>query len=209
MATLGETKLSVSIQAVPFKPERGRQNAGDLEVQMVYMPTAAKANMDYQINKMRMKNEEILQQLLRTSGVIDNRFLLIEQYEAALRIIVRVHILNDAGGIIDAAIPTTVVALANYKVPKFKFEDGVFKKISVEAEWPEKLRIFTHAYVITFGAFEDTFVTDPDEREVLYTDGIVRIGVTEKSMVFAIREDGDQIRMTKQMVITFVSNDKL
>lgn len=201
LATLGETKLSISIQALPFKPNLGRQNRGEILVQMAYMPTAAKANMDFQINKLRMKNEDILQQLLRTSGVIDTRFLLIEQYEAALRIVVRVQILNDADGIIDAALPTAVVALANYKLPKFKFEDGVFKKISVEAEWPERLRIFTHAYLISFGAFEDTFVADPDEREVLYTDGLVRIGVTEKNMIYAIREDGDQIKMTKQMVI--------
>lgn len=168
---------------------------------MAYMPTAAKANMDYQINKIRLKNEDILQQLLRSSGVMDTRFLLIQQYEAALRLIIRVHVLNDAGGIIDVALPTAVVALANYKVPKFLFENGVFKKVSTDAEWPEKLRIFTHAYLITFGVFEDTFIADPDERELLHTDGLVRIGVTEKNMIYAIREDGEQIKMTTKMVI--------
>uniref|UniRef100_A0A914Z7M4 Ribosomal RNA-processing protein 42 n=1 Tax=Panagrolaimus superbus TaxID=310955 RepID=A0A914Z7M4_9BILA len=157
--------------------------------------------MDIQINRNRAKNEEALQTLFRSTGVVDTRFLLIEQYEAALQLIIRVQVINDAGGILDAALPTAVVALANYKVPKHKYVDGVFKKISINAEWPDKLRIFTHAYVITFALFGETFIADPDERECLYADGFVRIGVTEKSMVFAIREDGDQVKMSKERMM--------
>ena len=156
--------------------------------------------MEVQITRNRVRTEEALQTLFRSSAVIDTRFLLIEQYEAALQIIIRVQVINDAGGVLDAALPTAVVALANYKVPKHKYEDGVFKKISIDSEWPDKLRIFCHAYVITFALFGDTFIADPDERESLYADGFVRIGVTEKSMVFAIREDGDQVKMNKDKV---------
>jgi exosome complex RNA-binding protein Rrp42 (RNase PH superfamily) len=158
MGIIGDTKVAVSIQSLPFKPERGRQNRGDVVVELTYMPCASRANMDIQINRNRVRNEEALQTLFRSAGVIDTRFLLIEQYEAALQLIIRVQVINDAGGVLDAALPTAVVALANYKVPKHKYEDGVFKKISTNAEWPDKLRIFTHAYVITFGVFGETFI---------------------------------------------------
>uniref|UniRef100_A0A7E4VW37 RNase_PH domain-containing protein n=1 Tax=Panagrellus redivivus TaxID=6233 RepID=A0A7E4VW37_PANRE len=201
LATLGETKIATSVQAVPFKPSSGRQNRGELSVQMVYMPCAAKAALDLQINRMKMRNEDALQTLLRAANVIDGRFLLIEQYEAALHIIVRVQVINDAGGILDAAMAASVVALSNYKVPKYKFVEGVFKKISTDDEWPDQLRIFSHAYVITFALFGKTFVADPDDRESLYADGFVRIGCTEKNMVFAIREDGESVQLTKEVVM--------
>uniref|UniRef100_A0A914QH65 Exoribonuclease phosphorolytic domain-containing protein n=1 Tax=Panagrolaimus davidi TaxID=227884 RepID=A0A914QH65_9BILA len=45
------------------------------------------------------------------------------------------------------------------------------------------------------------FIADPDERECLFVDGFVLIGVTEKNMVFAVREDGDQVKTTKEKML--------
>uniref|UniRef100_A0A914QX11 Uncharacterized protein n=1 Tax=Panagrolaimus davidi TaxID=227884 RepID=A0A914QX11_9BILA len=60
-------RIAVSIQSLPFKPERGRQNRGDVLVE----PCSSRTNMDIQINRNRVRNEEELQSLFHSASVID------------------------------------------------------------------------------------------------------------------------------------------
>uniref|UniRef100_A0A914P8T9 Uncharacterized protein n=1 Tax=Panagrolaimus davidi TaxID=227884 RepID=A0A914P8T9_9BILA len=60
MEIIGDTKIAVSIQPLPFKPERGRQNRGDVLVELTYVPCSSRANMHIQINRNPVRNEEAL-----------------------------------------------------------------------------------------------------------------------------------------------------
>jgi len=194
---IGKTKVIVGVKFGIGTPYSDTPNEGTLMVNAEFSPMSSP---DFEAGPPRENAVELARVVdrgLRESHCIDLKKLCITPEEQVLSMFVDVHIINNAGNLIDCAFLASIAALMDAKMPKVEND----KIVPGQAE--DDLEVLHQPVEITVCKIGDKFVVDPTDDEEESVDAKLTIAVREDDMICALQKqhvEGLTVDDVKQMI---------
>lgn len=175
---LGKTRVLCGVKLEPGVPYPDTPNAGTLTTNAEIVPIASP---DYEPGPPSIKSIElsrVVDRAIRAAEAVDLTGLCVKPGEQCWTCYVDIHILDDSGNLIDAALLAAMAALRNSKLPGERFEIGA----------TEPLKVHHYPIEITFVRIGDALVVDPTCEEEATCQGRLTIATDEKGHVVAMQK---------------------
>ncbi|CAK8530895.1 unnamed protein product [Lathyrus sativus] len=194
---LGETRVMGFVSGQLVQPYRDRPNEGTLSVFTEFSPMADPSFEPGRPGESAVELGRIIDRGLRESRAIDTESLCILSAKLVWAIRIDIHILDNAGNLVDAANIAALASLMTFRRPECSLggEDG--QQVVVhppEVREPLPLIIHHLPIAVTFGFFsnENLVVLDPTYREEAVMTGRMTTTLNANGDVCAIQKPGGQ-----------------
>ncbi|KAJ1391269.1 Ribosomal protein S5 domain 2-type fold [Sesbania bispinosa] len=194
---LGETRVMSFVSAQLVQPYRDRPNEGTLSIFTEFSPMADPSFEPGRPGESAVELGRIIDRGLRESRAIDTESLCILSAKLVWAIRIDIHILDNAGNLVDAANISALASLLTFRRPECSLggEDG--QQVVVhppEVREPLPLIIHHLPIAVTFGFFsnENLVVMDPTYLEESVMTGRMTVTVNANGDVCAIQKPGGQ-----------------
>ncbi|KAK2364051.1 exosome complex component RRP42 [Trifolium repens] len=194
---LGETRVMSYVSAQLVQPYRDRPNEGTLSIFTEFSPMADPSFEPGRPGESAVELGRIIDRGLRESRAIDTESLCILSAKLVWAIRVDIHILDNAGNLVDAANIAALASLLTFRRPECSLggEDG--QQVVVhppEVREPLPLIIHHLPVAVTFGYFsnENLVVLDPTYHEEAVMTGRMTATLNANGDVCAIQKPGGQ-----------------
>jgi exosome complex component RRP42 len=175
---IGKTKVLCGDKLEPDTPFPDTPNAGVLTTNAELVPIS---NPDYEPGPPSIKSIEVsrvVDRAIRAAEAIDLQGLCVTPGEKCWTCFVDIHILDDSGNLIDAALLAAMTALKSAKLPGERFETGPTVPLEIH-----HIPIET-----TFVRLGDALVVDPTTEEEAAGQGRLTIATDELGNVVAMQK---------------------
>ncbi|WJX22603.1 hypothetical protein P8452_11892 [Trifolium repens] len=194
---LGETRVMSYVSSQLVQPYRDRPNEGTLSIFTEFSPMADPSFEPGRPGESAVELGRIIDRGLRESRAIDTESLCILSAKLVWAIRVDIHILDNAGNLVDAANIAALASLLTFRRPECSLggEDG--QQVVVhppEVRDPLPLIIHHLPIAVTFGYFsnENLVVLDPTYHEEAVMTGRMTTTLNANGDVCAIQKPGGQ-----------------
>ncbi|CAL5183730.1 unnamed protein product [Lathyrus oleraceus] len=194
---LGETRVMGFVSGQLVQPYRDRPNEGTLSIFTEFSPMADPSFEPGRPGESAVELGRIVDRGLRESRAIDTESLCILSSKLVWAIRIDIHILDNAGNLVDAANIAALASLMTFRRPECSLggEDG--QQVVVhppEVREPLPLIIHHLPIAVTFGFFsnENLVVLDPTYREEAVMTGRMTTTLNANGDVCAIQKPGGQ-----------------
>ncbi|KAL5097042.1 hypothetical protein RYX36_001369 [Vicia faba] len=194
---LGETRVMGFVSGQLVQPYRDRPNEGTLSIFTEFSPMADPSFEPGRPGESAVELGRIIDRGLRESRAIDTESLCILSAKLVWAIRIDIHILDNAGNLVDAANIAALASLMTFRRPECSLggEDG--QQVVVhppEVREPLPLIIHHLPIAVTFGFFsnENLVVLDPTYREEAVMTGRMTTSLNANGDVCAIQKPGGQ-----------------
>ncbi|PIN89619.1 RNA-binding protein [Candidatus Pacearchaeota archaeon CG10_big_fil_rev_8_21_14_0_10_34_76] len=173
---LGKTEVVVGIKLQTGEPYPDSPNAGNLMVSGDLLPLASPRFESGPPKFDAIEMPRLIDRMLRESGFIDLKKLVIEEGKNVWTVIVDIYPINDDGALIDAASIASVAALRNAKFPGLH-ENG---KVDFDKKTEERLPLAEEVIPLSFTFFKlrDSIILHPTREEEEACEAKVTFGVS-------------------------------
>lgn len=194
---LGETRVMSFVSAKLVQPYKDRPNEGTLSIFTEFSPMADPSFEPGRPGESAVELGRIIDRGLRESRAIDTESLCILSAKLVWAIRIDIHILDNAGNLVDAANIAALASLKTFRRPECSLggEDG--QQVVVhppEVREPLPLIIHHLPVAVTFGFFsnENLVVLDPTYHEEAVMTGRMTATLNANGDVCAIQKPGGQ-----------------
>lgn len=194
---LGETRVMSFVSAQLVQPYKDRPNEGTLSIFTEFSPMADPSFEPGRPGESAVELGRIIDRGLRESRAIDTESLCILSAKLVWAIRIDIHILDNAGNLVDAANIAALASLKTFRRPECSLggEDG--QQVVVhppEVREPLPLIIHHLPVAVTFGFFsnENLVVLDPTYHEEAVMTGRMTATLNANGDVCAIQKPGGQ-----------------
>ncbi|CAJ2672456.1 unnamed protein product [Trifolium pratense] len=194
---LGETRVMSFVSAQLVQPYKDRPNEGTLSIFTEFSPMADPSFEPGRPGESAVELGRIIDRGLRESRAIDTESLCILSAKLVWAIRIDIHILDNAGNLVDAANIAALASLLTFRRPECSLggEDG--QQVVVHPpEVREPLPLILHhlPVAVTFGFFsnENLVVLDPTYHEEAVMTGRMTATLNANGDVCAIQKPGEQ-----------------
>ncbi|XP_058723899.1 exosome complex component RRP45A-like [Vicia villosa] len=194
---LGETRVMGFVSGQLVQPYRDRPNEGTFSIFTEFSPMADPSFEPGRPGESAVELGRIVDRGLRESRAIDTESLCILSAKLVWAIRIDIHILDNAGNLVDAANIAALASLMTFRRPECSLggEDG--QQVVVHPpEEREPLPLIIHhlPIAVTFGFFsnENLVVLDPTYREEAVMTGRMTTTLNANGDVCAIQKPGGQ-----------------
>lgn len=174
---LGKTEVIAGVKLLPGDPYPDSLDKGNLIVSGDLLPLASPRFEAGPPGFNAIEVPRLIDRMLRESGMIDFKKLVIKEGEKVWNLFVDVYPINDDGSLIDAASIAAVAALRDAIVPALDVDN----KIDYEKKSKDKLPLNQDAVPIslTFYKLGDSLFLQPTREEEEACDAKVTFGACE------------------------------
>jgi len=191
----GRTHVIAGVKLEISKPFPDNPNEGILIVNAEFPPIASPFFEPGPPDEKAIELARVIDRMIRESKMIESEKLVIGE-EKVWGVFVDIHVMNDAGNLMDAAALASVAALLNTKIPKIE-EESILR-----GEYIDKLPVVHKPVMVTLCKIKDKILIDPtnDEEEII--ESKISFGIREDNVFCAIQKQGKSIpfNMVKQMI---------
>ncbi|MFC2154400.1 exosome complex protein Rrp42 [Candidatus Altiarchaeota archaeon] len=184
MVYLGETQVLVGISIGIGEPYPDRPKDGVLTTSTELRPMA---DPEFELGPPREESIELARVVdrgIRESEAVDLKKLSVDEDKVWV-VFIDIHVLNNAGNLIDAAGIAAISALLNTRMPKL--EDGVI----VRGEWSEdKLPLTCTPVPVTVAKIGNSLILDPSLDEEFAMDARLTVA-TSGDTINAMQKGGE------------------
>ncbi len=188
LVELGDTKVLCGVKLEPGTPYADTPNAGTLTTNAEVVPLSSPDYEPGPPSPAAVELSRVVDRAIRAAETIDLKELVVTPGEKCWTCFVDIHILDDCGNLIDAALLAAAAALKNAVLPAKRFEVGEDSPLKVH-----HIPIET-----TFVRLGDAIVVDPTSEEE---------GTTQGRLTIATDETGNVVAMQKGKVGAFSPQD--
>ncbi|XP_057438965.1 exosome complex component RRP45A-like isoform X2 [Lotus japonicus] len=197
MVQLGETRVMSFVTAQLVQPYRDRPNEGSLSIFTEFSPMADPSFEPGRPGESAVELGRVIDRGLRESRAVDTESLCVLSGQLVWAVRIDIHILDNAGNLVDAANVAALASLSTFRRPECSLggEDG--QKVVVhppEVRDPLPLIIHHLPIAVTFGFFSDEYlvIMDPTYQEESVMTGRMTATVNANGDVCAIQKAGGQ-----------------
>ncbi|BAU00674.1 Exosome complex component [Vigna angularis] len=194
---LGQTHVVTFVSAQLVRPYKDRPNEGSLSIFTEFSPMADPSFEPGRPAESAVELGRVVDRGLRESRAIDTESLCVLSGKLVWAIRVDIHIIDNAGNLVDAANIAALAALLTFRRPECSLagEDG--QEVVVhppEERDPIPLIIHHLPIAITFGFFsiENLLVIDPTNEEECVMTGRMTATLNSNGDVCAIQKAGGE-----------------
>ncbi|CAM0955330.1 unnamed protein product [Alopecurus aequalis] len=194
---LGETRVMCYVSAQLVQPYKDRPNEGTLAIFAEFSPMADPAYEPGRPGEAAIELGRIIDRGLRESRAVDMESLCVVAGKHVWSVRVDLHILNNAGNLIDAANIAALIALSTFRRPECTVcgDDG--QQVTVhdpEVRDPLPLTIHHLPIAVTFAYFGDgnIMVIDPTYKEESVMEGRMTVTINLNGDVCSIQKGGGE-----------------
>lgn len=178
LVELGPTKVLSGVKLEPGKPYPDTPNAGTLSTNAELVPLSSPNFEPGPPRPEAIEVSRVVDRAIRAAESIDLTKLCVTSGEKCWTCYVDIHILDDGGNLIDAAMLAAMSALNCAKVPAKRFEVGEDYPLDVQHQPIE----------CTFARLGDAIVVDPTSEEESACQGRLTIATDELNNVCAMQK---------------------
>lgn len=194
---LGETRVMSFVSAQLVQPYKDRPNEGTLSIFTEFSPMADPSFEPGRPGESAVELGRIIDRGLRESRAIDTESLCILSAKLVWAIRIDIHILDNAGNLVDAANIAALASLKTFRRPECSLGGGDGQQVVVhppEVREPLPLIIHHLPVAVTFGFFsnENLVVLDPTYHEEAVMTGRMTATLNANGDVCAIQKPGGQ-----------------
>ncbi|KAG5061575.1 hypothetical protein JHK87_002604 [Glycine soja] len=194
---LGQTHVITFVTAQLVRPYRDRPNEGSLSIFTEFSPMADPSFEPGRPTDAAVELGRVVDRGLRESRAIDTESLCVLSGKLVWAIRVDIHILDNAGNLVDAANIAALVSLLTFRRPECSLtgEDGQDVVVHPPEERdPIPLIIHHLPIAVTFGFFsnENLLVIDPTHHEECVMTGRMTATLNSNGDVCAIQKPGGE-----------------
>ncbi|OIO81717.1 hypothetical protein AUJ84_00310 [Candidatus Pacearchaeota archaeon CG1_02_32_132] len=174
---MGKTEIIAGVKMEVGTPYPDSPNKGNLTVSADLLPLASPRFEQGPPKFNAIELPRLIDRMIRESGMIDLKKLVIVEGEKVWTVIVDIYPINDDGALVDAASIACVAALKNAVFPKLK-EDG---KIDYHAKSDERLPLVETTIPLTFTFYKlgDNLFLSPVREEEEACESKVTLGISK------------------------------
>ncbi|KAL2347285.1 hypothetical protein Fmac_001285 [Flemingia macrophylla] len=194
---LGHTHVMAFVTAQLLRPYRDRPNEGSLAIFTEFSPMADPSFEPGRPADSAVELGRVIDRGLRESRAIDTESLCVLSGKLVWSLRVDIHILDNAGNLVDAANIAALASLLTFRRPECSLsgEDG--QEVVVhppEQRDPIPLIIHHLPIAVTFGFFsnENLLVIDPTHKEECVMTGRMTATLNSNGDVCAIQKAGGE-----------------
>ncbi|RDX95847.1 putative serine/threonine-protein kinase, partial [Mucuna pruriens] len=193
---LGQTHVMTFVTAQLVRPYRDRPNEGSLSIFTEFSPMADPSFEPGRPTESAVELGRIVDRGLRESRAVDTESLCVLSGKLVWAIRVDIHILDNAGNLVDAANIAALASLLTFRRPECSLagEDG--QEVVVhppEQRDPIPLIIHHLPIAVTFGFFSnENLVIDPTHHEECVMTGRMTATLNSNGDVCAIQKAGGE-----------------
>ncbi|NCN99085.1 RNA-binding protein [Candidatus Pacearchaeota archaeon CG10_big_fil_rev_8_21_14_0_10_35_219] len=174
---MGKTEVIVGIKMGTGEPYPDSQDAGNLMVSGDLLPLASPRFESGPPKFPAIELPRLMDRMIRESGMIDLKKLVIKEGEKVWTVIVDIYPINDDGSLMDAASIGCVAALHNAKFPGLTEDDRADYKNRTDKKLP--LSGETMPVSFTFYKLGDNLILNPTREEEEACDTKVTFGISK------------------------------
>ncbi|KAG4987412.1 hypothetical protein JHK82_029783 [Glycine max] len=194
---LGQTHVMTFVTAQLVRPYRDRPNEGSLSIFTEFSPMADPSFDPGRPSDAAVELGRVVDRGLRESRAIDTESLCVLSGKLVWAIRVDIHILDNAGNLVDAANIAALASLLTFRRPECSLagEDGQDVVVHPPEERdPIPLIIHHLPIAVTFGFFsnENLLVIDPTHHEECVMTGRMTATLNSNGDVCAIQKPGGE-----------------
>ncbi|KAL4379727.1 hypothetical protein GQ457_02G028080 [Hibiscus cannabinus] len=193
---LGQTRVMGIVTAKFVQPYRDRPNEGTLSIYAEFSPMADPSFEAGRPGESAVELGRIIDRGLRESRAVDTESLCVVAGKLVWAIRIDIHILDNAGNLVDAANMAALAALMTFRRPECSLggEDGQEVIIHpLEMRDPVPLIVHHLPIAITFGFFDECLVViDPTHSEEAVMAGRMIATVNANGDICAIQKAGGE-----------------
>ncbi|PSS21622.1 Exosome complex component RRP45B like [Actinidia chinensis var. chinensis] len=192
---LGQTHVMAFVTSQLVQPYRDRPNEGTVSIYTEFSPMADPSFEAGRPGESSVELGRIIDRGLRESRAVDMESLCVIAGKLVWAIRIDLHILDNAGNLVDAANIAALTALSTFRRPECTLggEDGQEVIIHPpEVREPHPLIIHHLPIAVTFGFFgdENIMVIDPTHKEESVMRGRMIVTLNTNGDVCAIQKAG-------------------
>ncbi|MEM0440298.1 MAG: exosome complex protein Rrp42 [Candidatus Caldarchaeum sp.] len=200
LVSLGKTKILTGIKVEVGSPYPDRPNEGVFTVNAELLPLASKSFEPGPPDERAIELSRIVDRVIRESKAIEVEKLSIVPSQKVYMLYIDCYVLDYDGNYFDAAVLSAVAALANTKLPVYRFVND-----RIELVPGEKIQVPLRTYPVsvTMGVIRDKIVVDPLPAEEEVADTLVTLGYDSFGYVSAVQKSAPgllNVEVFKQMV---------
>lgn len=181
---IGDTEVIAGVKLNTGTPFADTPNEGVLMVGAEFSPIASPEFEAGPPSENAVELARIVDRGLRESHCIDLEKLAITPGEKVWILNVDIHIINNQGNLLDAAMLAAITALTNAKVPKIQDEKVV--RGDYEKDVPMNYKPVT----VTVCKYSDKYFVDPTVEEEDVVDSKLAIAVRDDDKICAMQKQG-------------------
>ncbi|XP_020230042.1 exosome complex component RRP45A isoform X2 [Cajanus cajan] len=194
---LGHTHVMAFVTAQLLRPYRDRPNEGSLSIFTEFSPMADPSFEPARPADAAVELGRVIDRGLRESRAIDTESLCVLSGKLVWSIRVDIHILDNAGNLVDAANIAALASLLTFRRPECSLSGDDGQEVVVhppEHRDPIPLIIHHLPIAVTFGFFsnENLLVIDPTHQEERVMTGRMTATVNSNGDVCAIQKAGGE-----------------
>jgi exosome complex component RRP42 len=174
----GLTKIVCGVKLEPGTPFPDTPNAGVLTTNAEIVPLSSPDYEPGPPSAQAIELSRVVDRAIRAAEVIDLEKLCVTPSEKCWTCFVDIHVLDDCGNLIDAALLAAVAALKNAKLPSERFGLGETKPLHI-AHTPIE---------VTFVRLGDALIVDPTSEEEATCQGRLTIATDERGHICAMQK---------------------
>ncbi|KAM5558126.1 exosome complex component RRP45A [Rosa sericea] len=194
---LGQTHVMAFVTAQLVQPYRDRPNDGTLSIFTEFSPMADPSFEPGRPGESAVELGRVIDRGLRESRAVDTESLCILSGKLVWAIRVDLHILDNAGNLIDAANIAALAGLLTFRRPECSLGGENGQEVIIHPpEEREPLHLIIHhlpiAVTFAFFSYESSVVIDPTHHEEAVMGGRMTATLNSNGDVCAIQKAGGE-----------------
>lgn len=197
--TIGNTQVIVGLSVDVEDPYSDRPGSGTLVTNAELAPMAAREYESGPPQEPGVELARVVDRGIREAEAVDLEELCIEEGEKVYTLFIDVHVLNDAGNLIDAASLGAMAALKTGYIPEYDEETGQINRDEKAMDVPLEKEPIT----VTGHKIGDTLLWDTSRKEEEAQDARLTVSLLENGNIVAMQK-GEEQPYTQQEVMETV-----
>ncbi|KAI0808234.1 ribosomal protein S5 domain 2-like protein [Fomes fomentarius] len=190
---LGKTRVLAQVDGKMVKPPPERPLEGTITIHSELSPMAS---TEYEPG--RPSDEEVtltrmLDKVLRRSDAVDKESLCVLAGQRVWHIRLTIHVLSDAGNMVDCACLAGIVALKHFRRPEVEVVGDEVTIHHPSERAPVPLSIHHTPFCLTFAFFPDTNtppLLDPSHLEETLSAGLLSVALNAQRELVVVQKAG-------------------
>ncbi len=197
--SIGDTQVIVGLKVSVEEPYPDRPDQGTIVTNAELAPMAAREYESGPPQEPGVELARVVDRGIRESEAVDLEDLCIEPGEQVYTLFLDIHVLNDDGGLIDAASLAAMTALKNGFIPPVN-DDGTLDRDEKSMDVPLQEEPIT----VTGHKIEDQIIWDTTNKEEEAQDARLTVSLNEHGNVVAMQK-GEKYPFTQEEVMEIVN----
>ncbi|KAM5544202.1 hypothetical protein V8D89_001862 [Ganoderma adspersum] len=188
---MGKTRVLAQVDGKMVKPPPERPLEGIISIHSELSPMASNEYEPGRPTEEEITLTRMLDKVLRRSDAVDKESLCVLAGQRVWHIRLTIHVLSDAGNMVDCACLAGIVALKHFRRPEVEVEGDEVTIHHPSERAPVPLSMHHTPFCLTFAFFPDTPpLLDPSHLEQTLSAGLLTVALNAQKELCVVQKAG-------------------